>query len=118
MLNLKSIHERAADTDGKRYLVELFWPQGVQTYFARVDEWLRELGPSYDLQRFGFEDLEWQIYKDNYRKELQSGVQTSQRVREIANEAKENTVTLLYEGDDASRSHAAVLKEIIEEQIN
>lgn len=54
MIRVKSIYARPHAEDGKRFLVELFWPEGIHTFLARVDRWYRELGPSYDLQRFEY----------------------------------------------------------------
>ncbi len=118
MLKIKSIYDKAHEQDGKRYLVERFWPEGVHTHLARIDAWLTELGPSYDLQRFEFDKSNWQAYSEKYRQELLQSADKKALLQRLAQEAKAGAVTLLYGNNDATHNHAAIVKEIIENQSN
>lgn len=115
MIKVKCIFSRASPEDGKRYLVDLFWPEGLFTRTAQVHHWYRQLGPSYDLQRFEFDVANWEHYKRKYSEEISCNPDKKQILEEIAAEAEGSTVTLLYGNKDDTHNHALILKEIIDE---
>lgn len=117
MIKVKSIYEKAASTDGKRYLVDLFWPEGLHTRAAKVDEWLRQIGPDYDLQRFEFDKQNWETYREKYEKHVWDAAEKKVLLERLADESKKNPVTLLYGNRDAQHNHALVLKQLIEERL-
>ncbi len=117
MIKVKSIFSRAFPEDGKRYLVDLFWPEGLHTRTAQVDHWYKELEPSYDLQRFAFDASNWEGYKQKYSEEISRDPAKKQILEEIAAQAKKATVTLLYGNKDDTHNHALILKELIEEAL-
>ncbi len=117
MVKIKSIHARPHSEDGKRYLVDLFWPEGLPTRAAKIDEWVKELAPSYDLQRFAFDKLNWPDYQFGYRSELTRDKTKLARLRAMAREAHEHNVTLLYGHNDPHHNHATILKELIEQTV-
>lgn len=117
MIKVKSAHARASAEDGKRILVDLFWPEGLKTLEAHVDEWITELGPTYDLQRFHFAPANWDNYKTMYRDELLSTETKKQKLRELADMAKTETITLLYGNRNPDRNHASIVREVIESDI-
>ncbi|MFQ6115018.1 MAG: DUF488 domain-containing protein [bacterium] len=114
MLKCKSVYAKAQKEDGHRILVDLFWPQGLKTREAQVDEWLQELAPSYDLQRFHFSTSTWENYKSLYKEEVLSTNQKKNLLAKIAQESQNGDVTLLYGNKDPICNHAGILKEIIE----
>jgi uncharacterized protein YeaO (DUF488 family) len=114
MIKTKSIYAKASPDDGRRILVDLFWPEGLKTREAEVDDWFHELGPSYDLQRFHFSLDSWEEYKASYEKELLSTNEKKSKLQELTEEAKSGTVTFLFGGSDPKHNHAAVLKDLIE----
>ncbi|HEX9653302.1 MAG TPA: DUF488 family protein [bacterium] len=116
MIKVKSIYAKAAAEDGRRLLVDLFWPEGMKTREAKVTEWLHQLGPSYDLQRFHYNTANWETYKNMYLKELMSDTAKKQTLRELAEKSKKETVTLLYGNKDVQHNHAVIVKELIEDQ--
>lgn len=118
MIKVKSIYAKAASEDGRRYLVDLFWPESLKTREAKLTEWLPMLGPSYDLQRFNFNTANWETYKDMYVKELVSDTAKKQKLRELAEKSKKETVTLLYGNKDPQHNHAVIVKELIESEFN
>lgn len=114
MIKVKSIYAKALPEDGRRYLVDLFWPEGLKTHDAKVTEWLHQLGPSYDLQRFHFNTANWETYKNMYVNELMSDSAKKQTLRELAEQSNGDTITLLYGNKDAQHNHAVIVKELIE----
>jgi len=115
MIKVKSVYSKALAEDGRRYLVELFWPEGIHTRDAGVNEWFASLGPSYDLQRFEFKKTNWQHYKSKYEAELMSAVEKKDILQRIARQAHGEAVTLLYGSRDPKFNHAVVIKELIEQ---
>lgn len=114
MIKLKSVYDKPMPEDGRRILVDLFWPEGVKTLEAKVDEWLSALGPSYDLQRFYFDTNRWDEYKSMYTKEILHNKDKKKMLQELAGKAKRETVTLLYGNKDQQHNHARILQEMLE----
>ncbi|MFQ5707526.1 MAG: DUF488 domain-containing protein [bacterium] len=114
MIKCKSVYAKQLKEDGTRILVDFFWPEGIKTHEAHVDQWLRELGPSYDLQRFDFNSANWEGYKTKYLDEIRSSSEKSKLLQELANKSRQETVTLLYGDKDPKHNHAVILKEHIE----
>jgi uncharacterized protein YeaO (DUF488 family) len=114
MIKVKSIYAKAVAEDGQRYLVDLFWPEGMKTRDAKLTEWISQLGPSYDLQRFNFNTANWDAYKNMYVKELMSDSAKKQKLRELADQSKRETITLLYGNKDAQHNHAVITKDLLE----
>lgn len=114
MIKCKSIYSKVHKEDGLRILVDLFWPEGLRTLEAHVDDWLQELGPSYDLQRFHFQPSNWETYKSRYINEIMSSENKKKLLEEIARNSQNGDVTLLYGNKDPLHNHAVILKEIIE----
>jgi len=115
MIRVKNVYSKALHEDGKRYLVELFWPEGIHTRDAAVSEWLASLGPSYDLQRFEFDKGDWHNYRLKYEGELMATVEKKNILQRIAREGRKDTVTLLYGNRDPKFNHAVIIKEVIEQ---
>jgi len=113
VLKIKSIYDRAESGDGMRILVERFWPEGVTTYAARLSEWMAELGPSYDLQRFRAADDDWDAYAAKYSQEILHRQDKRELLEKIARKARLETVTLLHGRRDSSDNHAEVLRTLI-----
>jgi uncharacterized protein YeaO (DUF488 family) len=114
MLKCKSVFAKAQKEDGHRILVDLFWPEGLKTQEAHVDDWFQELGPSYDLQRFHFSTSNWENYKSLYAAEVLSTKPKKKLLQELAKQSRNGNVTLLYGNKDSAHNHAVLLKEIIE----
>lgn len=114
MIKVKSVYAKPLEEDGKRFLVDLFWPEGIHTHAADVDEWFTELGPTYDLQRFHFDNSNWDNYKSMYEKVIMNTPEKKKLLQDIAKQSKDTTVTLLYGSKDARHNHAVILKELIE----
>lgn len=98
-----------------RMLVDRLWPRGLTKERAKVDLWLKDVGPSNDLRKwFGHDPKRWSEFKDRYFQELDD---KKELVEVIANKAKEGDLVLLYGARDEEHNNAVALKEYIEAQI-
>lgn len=115
-IKLKRIYEAAAYDDGIRILVDRLWPRGMSKEMAKVDDWLRELGPSTELRKWFNHDVDkYEGFKKKYKAELSKGTQYEalEQLREMVENAECN-ITLLYAAKDTKYNNAQVLKEILE----
>lgn len=118
MIKVKSVYDKPAEEDGERILVDLFWPEGLKTRYAKVEQWYGELGPTYDLQRFYFDISKWDDYKAAYEQEILSSESKKQLLQELMNKSKKHTITLLYGNNDSEHNHALILKEIMQSKLS
>lgn len=114
MIKIKSVYDKPLDDDGERILVDLFWPEGLKTRYAKVDQWYHELGPTYDLQRFYFDISKWQDYRSAYEEEILASESKKKLLQELMDKSKKNTITLLYGNKDPEHNHAVILKELMQ----
>src|SRR5205823_7333473 len=64
-IRTKRVYAPAAPTDGTRVLIMRLWPRGIRK--ARVDVWLKELGPVVPLLRAFLDGgLGWAAYRRRY----------------------------------------------------
>lgn len=112
MIRVKRIYEPSEDSDGFRVLVDRLWPRGLKRERAKIDLWLRELGPSNELRRWFQHDPEkWQEFKRRYTAELESRKSLMDQLHE---RARKQTVTLLYGSREETYNNAHALKEYLE----
>jgi uncharacterized protein YeaO (DUF488 family) len=110
MFTTKRIYEAYAKEDGFRVLVDRLWPRGVSKEKARIDLWLKDLGPSTELRQwFGHDPHKWPEFRKRYQKELagKEGLLHELRKQETAR----GKVTLLYAARDQAHNEAIVLKD-------
>ena len=63
-IQVKRVYEPAEADDGVRVLVDRLWPRGLSKEKARVDEWLKELGPSTALRKwFNHDPGRWDEFR-------------------------------------------------------
>ena len=109
----KTIYDKAEENDGRRLLVMTFWPRGVKR--ETVHEWYKGAGTSPLLiEEWKSGRLSWSKFRERYRFEMRSPERIT-LVRDLANRAKRETLTLLCSCRDAHRCHRTLLKELIEE---
>lgn len=110
-LLVKRVYDEAADTDGYRVLVDRLWPRGLSKDKARLDEWVKELGPSTGLRKwFGHEVPKWPEFRTRYRAELETAADLWQP---IVDRARAGRVTLLFGAHDPEHNQAVVLQEFL-----
>ena len=104
-----------APDDGKRYLVETFWPEECETFSLWPSSWLKELAPSYELCG-KMEHKAWnpEEFRAAYWDELKQS-EKSRLICQLINEGRDGTVTLLYSTSKANESSAYYLKVFLEQ---
>lgn len=111
MVTTKRIYEPADKDDGFRVLVDRLWPRGISKEKAKVDEWLKEVGPSNELRKwFGHKPEHYAQFAEHYKKELASNSAFQQLKHIVEMHAK---VTLLYSSRDTEHNEACVLAELL-----
>jgi len=112
-IRLKRVYDKPATVDGRRILVDRLWPRGLKKTDARVDEWLKDLAPSTGLRKwFGHDPARWKEFKKRYAAELDD---QGERIKQLAQEARKHTVTLLFAAKDAEHNNAVALKEHLQQ---
>lgn len=110
---IKRIYDTPRANDGKRILVDRLWPRGVSKERAKLDFWLKEVGPSNELRKwFQHDHGKFTEFKARYLKELSSGLQeeTLKKLKEIT----ASKMTLLTAAKETKYNHVQILKEILE----
>ena len=114
MIRIKRAYEAPARDDGTRVLVDRVWPRGVKKEAIRIRQWMKELGPSDELRKFFNHDpVRWDEFRKRYRHELRSSTMRLM-LRELAQLAAKETVTLVYGAKDEMHNQAVVLREVLE----
>ena len=99
MFRLKRIYDRAQTADGYRILVDRLWPRGVSRQSARLDLWLKEIGPSDALRKwFGHDPARWPEFQRRYRKELRAKPDLVRQIKQL--EKEHGIVTLIFSARD------------------
>lgn len=114
-VKIKRIYETPAADDGIRILVDRLWPRGVTKKKAKLDFWLKEIGPSHELRKwFNHDQAKFPVFKKKYQEELTNGeqYQALQQLKEIVNN-KDQHVTLLFASKEENYNHVVVLKEVL-----
>ena len=108
---LKRIYEPATKTDGFRVLVDRLWPRGVSKADARIDLWLRDIGPSKALRQwFNHDPARWKMFCSRYQDELREKTELLMSLKE---QARRGRVTLLYSTRDERFNQAVVLRNFL-----
>ncbi len=110
-VTLKRVYDAPKPADGKRILVDRLWPRGLSKEKAKIDLWIKEIGPSTDLRTwFGHEPAKWQEFARRYTQELRANRATLAVLQE---EISKGDVTLLYAAKDSAHNNAVVLHDFL-----
>ncbi|SED82403.1 DUF488 family protein [Streptomyces sp. Ag109_O5-10] len=113
-ITCRRIDEQPPDADGEvgeRVLVDRVWPEGVRRQVAPFDEWLREVAPSVELQRwYGHNPGQFGEFRRRYLTELgdQRHRYAAARLRDLA---ERHSLTLVTASRDVEHGHGSVLAE-------
>jgi uncharacterized protein YeaO (DUF488 family) len=108
MINTKRVYDKPAKSDGFRVLVDRLWPRGLTKEKARVDLWMKEIGPSDELRKwFHHESPDWPEFKKRYLTELKEKKELLAQLKQL--EKQHGTVVLLYGSKDETYNQAVVL---------
>jgi uncharacterized protein YeaO (DUF488 family) len=115
-MQLKRIYEPMGAEDGLRVLVDRLWARGMSKAEARLDAWMKDLGPSDDLRQwFGHRAERWTDFQERYRHEL-AAPRRQLFLALLHAAADTSTVTLLYGAHDRHQNEAVVLREYLRAQ--
>ena len=108
-VQVRRIYEPAADTDGRRVLVDRLWPRGFSKARLGHDLWLPEVAPSTALRDWYHHQPErFPQFQTRYAAELT----TNPAFAELVGLARTHaTVTLLTATRDVEHSQAIVLQQ-------
>jgi uncharacterized protein YeaO (DUF488 family) len=113
-VRLRRVYEAPDPDDGVRVLVDRLWPRGLSKDEARVDEWPKSVTPSTELRRwYHGPDGEYEEFRRRYEAELAdtAAAEALSRLRALA---AEGPLTLLTAAKEPDRSHAAVLRSLLQ----
>lgn len=111
-ISLKRAYEAPSPEDGYRVLVDKIWPRGVSKEDAKLDEWKKEIAPSDDLrEQFHDGALSWGDFRNHYLSELK---EYREELRNLAERAAEEKVTLVFGSKDLEHNNAVVVKQYLE----
>ncbi len=114
VIKVKRVYEPPEPADGARFLVERFWPRGMNKASLAMQAWLKELAPGDELRRwFGHQPEKWAEFRKRYFAELDSRPEALQPLLEALGRGD---VTLLYSARENEYNNAVALKKYIEEQ--
>ncbi len=108
-IQIKRAYEDKQASDGYRVFADRLWPRGVRKEDFIFDAWPKDLAPSPPLRKwFGHKVEHWDEFRESYQTELRSSEQ-KQRMRELIQQARKPTITLLYAAKDPDHNHALIL---------
>lgn len=109
---LKRIYDEPEGSDGYRVLVDRLWPRGISKDKAKLDAWLKEVGPGNDLRQwFNHDPAKYEDFRRRYEKELADNPALAE-LKDIIKD--HDTVTMLYGARDPEHNQAQVLKALLE----
>lgn len=112
-VSAKRIYEPVSKGDGFRVLVDRLWPRGISKARARIDLWLRDIGPSTALRRwFNHDPARWKQFCARYRIELKTKPHLLALLR---GHARSGPVTLLYSARNERCNQAVALCAILKQ---
>ncbi|MGW0680645.1 SLAC1 family transporter [Streptomyces sp. NPDC002767] len=110
-MTFRRVYERPSFADGKRVLVDRVLPPDISRDDARLDEWLSDVAPSTELQRwYGHDPFRFAEFRRRYLAELDDPAHRSAASR-LIDLTDDGELTLLTAAEDADHSPAAVLAE-------
>lgn len=108
---LKRAYDSPHRQDGYRVLVDGIWPRGVSKEAAKIDEWRKEIAPSSELRKaFHSGSLGWKEFRQRYLKELTA---CRESLRDLAQRAKQERVTLVFASKEERHNNAEVLRQYL-----
>ncbi len=111
-IRVKRVYDDPSPNDGRRVLVDRYWPRGLSREAAALDAWERDLAPTPDVIRdFGHRPERWAAFRDAYRAQL--AAQPPEHLRALAQGAVNSTLTLLFAARDPEHNNAQVLAEYL-----
>lgn len=113
MIKTKSVYyDKPEKDDGIRILVMRRWCRPLSKEKAKINEWMKELGPSEKLlSDWNNHLIDWAEYEKRYLEEMKK---QKENIRKLAEIARKKTITLLCKELTDEQCHRRLLKELIE----
>ncbi|MBS1920125.1 MAG: DUF488 domain-containing protein [Bacteroidetes bacterium] len=110
-IQIKRIYESPSEEDGYRILVDRLWPRGIKKEKAKLDEWLKDLGPSDTLRKwFNHQPERFKEFEKKYLAELTVLKDELKRIKILS---KKSTITLLYSARNTEMNQAVVILKVL-----
>ncbi|MFD2189261.1 DUF488 domain-containing protein [Pistricoccus aurantiacus] len=110
-IQLKRAYDDPQKNDGYRVLVDGMWPRGIAKEDAKLDDWLKDIAPSKELRQwFDHDPKRWAEFRRRYLAELK---EHREPLRDLAERAKQGTVTLVYATKDEKHNNALVVEQYL-----
>ncbi|MFE2052365.1 DUF488 domain-containing protein [Streptomyces sp. NPDC059459] len=109
------VYDPPAPDDGVRVLVDRLWPRGVAKDASQVDAWPKGLTPSTELRRwYHAGEGPYEEFAARYEAEL-AAPEAAELLDQLRELARRGDVTLLTASKSPGRSHASVLRRLLDE---
>lgn len=111
-VRVRRIYDPVEDA-ATRVLIDRLWPRGVTRDEAAVAVWAKHVAPTDALRRWYSHDPDrFSAFADRYRAELEDD-DHHEALDQIVTLTRQGSIVLLTATKDLTRSHAAVLADVI-----
>jgi uncharacterized protein YeaO (DUF488 family) len=115
-LEIGRVYDPPNPDQGERVLVDRLWPRGLTKEAAGLDDWCKAVAPSDELRHwYGHDPERFEEFAGRYREELQQPERAA-ALRQLIESSREHRVTLLTATKKPQLSHAAVLRDLIQDE--
>ncbi|MCD8844522.1 DUF488 domain-containing protein [Staphylococcus gallinarum] len=101
---------------GLRILVDRVWPRGISKEQAKIDHWLKDIGPSTELRKWFDHDAEkFTEFKSKYHQELTDNDDQAKAFKQLKQwvDESDKPVVLLFGAKDTQHNQAVVLQSLL-----
>lgn len=114
MIKIKRIYDPPEKGDGFRIFIDRLWARGLKKEEAKLDLWLKDLGPSDELRKwFSHDPAKWEEFKKRFFEELDAKQKSINTIRE---KEKHGTVTLLFGSKEERFNNAVAMLEYLKKK--
>lgn len=111
-VRVRRVYDHVEDA-ATRVLVDRLWPRGLTRHEAAVAVWAKHVAPTDALRRwYGHDPDRFDAFADRYRAELEDD-DHHEALDQIVTLTRQGPILLLTATRDLSRSHAAVLADVV-----
>jgi uncharacterized protein YeaO (DUF488 family) len=113
-VRVKRVYDELSPETRESFLVDGLWPRGVQKKALSSVKWVREVAPSSKLRKwYAHDPKKWKEFQKRYRLELEKN---SAAWKPLVEGMGKGSVTLLTATREVEISHAAVLRDFLNEK--
>ena len=116
-IRVRRVYDAPSPADGARVLVDRIWPRGLRKDAAHLTEWAKDVAPSTELRKwYGHDPAKFDEFRRRYTGELSGRPQRAELAR-LRSLAADGPLTLLTATRDVDISQAAVLAQILRQDV-